>query len=41
MGMGVDVIRGFVMSGVTKPLRAYEEPSRVWVVFLSLGLMFF
>ena len=37
MCMGVDVIRGFVMSGVTKPLRAYEELSTVCLY----GLFFF
>ena len=43
MCVGVDVIRGFVMSGITKPLRAYVEPSSgclYWLFFVLLGLWF-
>ena len=43
MCLGVDVIRGFVMSGITKPLRAYVESSSgclYWLFFVLLGLWF-
>jgi len=36
MCLGVDVIRGFVMSGITKPLRAYVEPSSGCLYWLFL-----
>ena len=39
----MDVIRVFVMNGVTKPLRAYVKPSRVCLygLFFLMGLMLF